>query len=98
MAHRATQGISGHRAAAMRLMTEKTAIVEALDHLESSDEELFLRGVRMTQLEPGWGGQHDTAAPVRSRCAFALAYSASRYVPSQIVNARPPTATEARRK
>ncbi|MCX7015510.1 MAG: HEAT repeat domain-containing protein [Candidatus Sumerlaeota bacterium] len=50
----------------------KTAIAEALNRLQSRDAEVFLVGVRHTQMEPSWGGPQDTADQLRSHCAAAL--------------------------
>ena len=50
----------------------KTAITEALNRLQSRDSEVFLLGIRHTQMEPTWGGQQDTADQLRSHCAAAL--------------------------
>lgn len=51
----------------------KEAIVQALDQLHSPDAEPYLRGMRHVQMEPVYGGRADTAAPLRSHCATALA-------------------------
>jgi HEAT repeat protein len=50
----------------------KTAIVNALARLESAAEDVFLQGIHHVQMEPVWGGQIDTAAPLRGACALAL--------------------------
>lgn len=50
----------------------KTAIAEALQHLEYDDPEVFLRGTAHVQREPVWGGSVDTAAALRGTCALAL--------------------------
>ncbi len=50
----------------------KSAIVDALRRLESSDDTVFLAGIRHRQLEPVWGGTTDTACELRSACAAAL--------------------------
>jgi HEAT repeat protein len=50
----------------------KIAIAEALNQLDFADEEFFWRGARYVQPEPVWGGEQDTAAPVRVACAFSL--------------------------
>jgi hypothetical protein len=49
------------------------AIAEALNRLESQEEEPFLRGVRHIQLEPVYGGKEDTAGQLRAVCALGLA-------------------------
>lgn len=51
----------------------KAALAEALDGLEWSDTAFFLRAARLTQPEPVWGGQEDTAGGVRVRGLLALA-------------------------
>lgn len=50
----------------------KFAVVQALDAGDWHDVDVFLRGVGMRQMEPAWGPPVDTAASVRSQCAFAL--------------------------
>jgi len=50
----------------------KNAISRALAEFEHPDAQVFLRGMRHTQLEPVWGGTSDTAATLRSTCALAL--------------------------
>jgi hypothetical protein len=50
----------------------KLKIADALYRLDYSNEELFLRGVRHIQAEPGWGGSEDTAAALRGTCALGL--------------------------
>jgi HEAT repeat protein len=50
----------------------KIAVATALNQLECTDEDFYLRGVRYVQLEPVWGGSQDTAVPVRVECAFGL--------------------------
>jgi HEAT repeat protein len=50
----------------------KNAIVTALADLGHDDAEVFIRGLRHVQPEPVWGGQQDTAGPLRGKCALAL--------------------------
>jgi hypothetical protein len=50
----------------------KNAIVQGLADLGHHDPAVFLRGLRHVQMEPVWGGQEDTAAALRSKCALAL--------------------------
>ena len=50
----------------------KNAIVQALGALGHEESAAFLRGLRHVQMEPVWGGQADTAAPLRGNCALAL--------------------------
>ncbi|MBN3908292.1 MAG: hypothetical protein HWQ35_17645 [Nostoc sp. NMS1] len=50
----------------------KKEIAQTLYHLEYSDENLFLQGIRHIQMEPVWGGVEDTAAHLRGICALGL--------------------------
>ncbi len=50
----------------------KDAIVEALAKLDHDDSTVFIRGLRHVQMEPVWGGQQDSAGPLRGECALAL--------------------------
>ncbi|MHC5748691.1 MAG: hypothetical protein ACYTXT_44040 [Nostoc sp.] len=50
----------------------KKEIAKTLYHLEYSDENLFLQGIRHIQMEPVWGGVEDTAAHLRGICALGL--------------------------
>lgn len=45
----------------------KVALIEALDVLESSDAEFFLKATRVVQPEPAWKTAADTAGGVRAR-------------------------------
>jgi HEAT repeat protein len=69
-----------------KLCRAKIAIVEALNQLESTDEDFYLRGVRYVQLEPVWGGSRDTAVPVRVGCAFGLVRNRHRGVMPLLVD------------
>lgn len=53
----------------------KYAIADTLNRLEVRDADLFRLGVRHVQMEPRWGGQEDTAPPLRAVCALGLARS-----------------------
>lgn len=57
----------------------KTAIADALRACECAAEAVFLQGVRHVQMEPVWGGQVDTAAPLRGACALGLVGMRSRH-------------------
>jgi hypothetical protein len=50
----------------------KVALVEALLAGDEPDEDVLRTGLRHVQLEPIWGGQADTAAPLRALCALGL--------------------------
>jgi len=51
----------------------KTAIADALNHLEYLGDEVFVAGARYVQMEPVFGGSVDTAIPLRRACAYGLA-------------------------
>lgn len=51
----------------------KNGVASALAELGHDEPEPFVRGLRHVQMEPVWGGQSDTAGPLRARCALALA-------------------------
>ncbi len=57
----------------------KTALANALRACECPAEAVFLQGVRHVQMEPVWGGQVDTAAPLRGACALGLVGMRSRH-------------------
>jgi HEAT repeat protein len=50
----------------------KNAISRTLAAFEHLDAQVFLRGMKHIQLEPGWGGSSDSAAALRGTCALAL--------------------------
>lgn len=50
----------------------KSAIVQALNHLEFGGAALYLQGIHHIQMEPVWGGSVDTAAKLRGISAFGL--------------------------
>ena len=52
----------------------KNALVDALAGFEHGDSEVYLRGLKHVQMEAVWGGQVDTAGPLRARCALALVH------------------------
>jgi len=52
----------------------KNSLVDALAGFEHGDSEIYLRGLKHFQMEPVWGGQVDTAGPLRARCALALVH------------------------
>jgi HEAT repeat protein len=56
-----------------KLCRGKLAIVQALDKLEHERPDSFLKAARHVQLEPAWGGEEDTAAPLRAAGLLALA-------------------------
>jgi HEAT repeat protein len=57
----------------------KIAIANALRVCECSAEAVFLQGIHHVQMEPVWGGQVDTAAPLRGACALGLVGMRSRH-------------------
>lgn len=50
----------------------KIAISRALAAFEYQDADVFLRGMKHIQLEPGWGGASDSAGTLRATCALAV--------------------------
>jgi hypothetical protein len=56
-----------------KLCRAKIAIVEGLDKLEHEGPEIFLNALKHVQFEPVWGGQEDSAAPLRAAAIIALA-------------------------
>jgi HEAT repeat protein len=56
-----------------KLCRAKIAIVQGLDKLEHERPDSFLRAASHVQFEPVWGGQEDTAAPLRAAAILALA-------------------------
>ncbi len=50
----------------------KNAIARALKELDHNLSAPFLRGAVHVQMEPVWGGQQDTAGPLRGICLLAL--------------------------
>ena len=50
----------------------KIAIIKTLREWEHKDPQIFLRGLSHVQREPVWGGDADTAGPLRGACAIAL--------------------------
>lgn len=62
----------------------KTAIANALRACECHTEDVFLQGIHHRQMEPVWGGQVDTAAPLRGACALGLVQMHSRHAPFEL--------------
>ncbi len=56
-----------------KLCRAKIAIIQVLDKLEHSQPDVFHKAARHVQLEPVWGGQADTAAPLRAAALIAVA-------------------------
>lgn len=50
----------------------KIAIIKTLREWEHREPQVFLRGLSHVQREPVWGGDADTAGPLRGACAIAL--------------------------
>lgn len=50
----------------------KLALVKALQALSWHDPEVYVLGCRSVQMEPVWGGQEDSATPLRAASAVAL--------------------------
>jgi HEAT repeat protein len=56
-----------------KLCRAKIAVIQALDKIEHDRPEVFRTAARHVQYEPVWGGQEDSAAPLRAAAIFALA-------------------------
>jgi HEAT repeat protein len=56
-----------------KLCRAKLAIVRALDEMEHDGAGCFLKAVAHVQMEPVWGGQEDSAGPLRAAGILALA-------------------------
>jgi HEAT repeat protein len=56
-----------------KLCRAKIAVIQALDKLEHDRCDVFRRAARHVQFEPVWGGQEDSAAPLRAAAVIALA-------------------------
>jgi len=56
-----------------KLCRAKIAIVQALDKLEHQNSEVFKKAARYKQFEPVWGGEEDSAGPLRAAAIIALA-------------------------
>ena len=52
--------------------TALAALCRSLVGMDYDNPDLFLRGLRYRQMEPGWGGASDAAVDVRSICAMGL--------------------------
>jgi HEAT repeat protein len=55
-----------------KLCRAKIAVVEALNKIDHDRADVFLRGIHHVQMEPRWGKEEDTAAPLRGGAAFGL--------------------------
>ena len=56
-----------------KLCRAKIAVIQALDRMEYSRPDVFLKAARHVQFEPVWGGSEDTAPPLRAAALIALA-------------------------
>lgn len=61
----------------------KTAIAEALVHLEYDEFDFYEAGIRYRQLEPAWGEPIDAAANLRGVCAVGMVGTAR---PARVLN------------
>ena len=74
----------------------KIAITNALRVCECPAEGEFLQGVHHVQMEPVWGGQVDTAAPLRGACALGLVQMRSRHALLELAHLLADTESDAR--
>jgi HEAT repeat protein len=56
-----------------KLCRAKIAVIRALDRMEYSRPDVFLKAARHVQFEPIWGGSEDSAPPLRAAALMALA-------------------------
>jgi HEAT repeat protein len=56
-----------------KLCRAKLAVIQALDKMEHQRTDVFLKAARHVQFEPVWGGQEDSAPPLRAAALVALA-------------------------
>jgi HEAT repeat protein len=56
-----------------KLCRAKIAVIQALDRMEYTRPDVFLKAARHVQFEPVWGGSEDTAPPLRAAALIALA-------------------------
>jgi hypothetical protein len=56
-----------------KLCRAKIAIVQALDRLDHTEPDVFYKAALHVQFEPVWGGQADSAPPLRSAALVAIA-------------------------
>jgi HEAT repeat protein len=70
-----------------KLCRAKLAIVQALDALDHDAVKVFERAVSHVQMEPVWGGQVDTAEPLRAAAILALSRIGHREMMTRLVDA-----------
>ena len=70
-----------------KLCRAKLAIVQALDALDHEAPDVFERAARHVQMEPVWGGQEDTAAPLRAAAILAMSRFGHRDMMTILVDA-----------
>jgi len=56
-----------------KLCRAKVAVIQALEKLEHERPAVFRKAARHVQFEPVWGGEEDSAAPLRAVALIALA-------------------------
>ncbi len=56
-----------------KLCRAKVAVVQALDKMEHTNPDVFLKAAKHVQFEPVWGGSEDSAPPLRGAAIVALA-------------------------
>lgn len=64
----------------------KFALASALAELSADVPELFLRGIRVEQREPVWGGSQDVAAGLRGACAAGLVNCGYRHALTELAD------------
>ena len=64
----------------------KFALASALAELSAGAAPLFLRGIRVEQREPVWGGSQDVAAGLRAACAAGLVNCGYRHALTELAD------------
>jgi len=82
----------------------KNAVAKALKELEHREAAPYLRGAVHVQMEKVWGGQEDTAGPLRGICLLAMPMCADierpqvlRYLVNALTEPAPPVRADAAR-
>jgi len=75
----------------------KLALLEALDRLDTEDDDVLFRALRHVQMEPSWGPPIDTAANLRANAALALVRRNPPALAIELTNLLVDPAVEARR-
>lgn len=64
----------------------KISLASALADLSIDATPLFVRGIRVVQMEPVWGGSEDVAAPLRGACASGMVNCGYRHTLTELAD------------